>query len=252
MVGEPGTKAKNKRLEAGIELEWQEGRRPRWRVRAKVGQEGGRKIRPALWRVFLPRAPLAGLWSQNISWGPHGHDQWKTYMEYHLLNCISSGQPHMLIHVGIDKSIPPSCIFCTSPIPFLGNWFENQQAVSSYVPLKGKCLNSSSQNFWDPASFVQCIFYSSLHIMTSEDLMNCFPYFIQLVDNNVEKDITWTSCSLPLESPFISIFDTLFCHLLVLWLREAVPKKKVPIQEPVLLGTNPRSIAYNLMILASY
>lgn len=88
--------------------------------------------------------------------------------------------------------------------------------------------------------------------MTSEDLMNCFPYFIQLVDNNVEKDITRTSCSLPLESPFISIFDTLFCHLLVLWLGEAVPKKKVPIQEPVLLGTNPRSIAYNLMILASY
>lgn len=88
--------------------------------------------------------------------------------------------------------------------------------------------------------------------MTSEDLMNCFPYFIQLMDNNIEKDITRTSYSLPLESPIISIIDTLFCHLLVLWPGEAVPKKKVPIQEPVLLGTNPRSIAYNLKILASY
>ena len=87
--------------------------------------------------------------------------------------------------------------------------------------------------------------------MTSEDLMNRFPYFIQLMDNNVERDITRTSDSIPLESPFIS-HDTLFCHLLVLRPGEAVPKKKVPIQEPVLLGTNPRSIAYNLMILASY
>ena len=48
MVGEPRTKAKNKRLEAGTESGWQEGRRPRGRVRAKAGQEGGRKIRPVL------------------------------------------------------------------------------------------------------------------------------------------------------------------------------------------------------------
>lgn len=88
--------------------------------------------------------------------------------------------------------------------------------------------------------------------MTSEDLMNRFPYFIQLMDKNVEKVITRTSDSIPLESPFVSVIDTLFCHLLVLRPGEAVPKKKVPIQEPVLLGTNPRSVAYNLMILASY
>ena len=42
--------------------------------------------------------------------------------------------------------------------------------------------------------------------MTSEDLMNCFPYFIQLMDNNIEKDITRTSYSLPLESQFCFIF----------------------------------------------
>lgn len=88
--------------------------------------------------------------------------------------------------------------------------------------------------------------------MTSEDLMNCFPYFIQLMDNSIEKDITRTSYSIPLESPFISAIDTLFCHLLVLRPGEAVPKNKVSIQEPVLLGTNPRSTAYNLMIWASY
>lgn len=158
MVGEPRTKAKNKGLEEGTQSGWQEGRRPRWRVRAKAGQEGGRKVRPALWRVLLLRAPLASLWPQNISWDPHGRDQWKTYMEYRLLNCIRSGQPHMLIHVGVNKFFPSSCILCTFPIPFLGNWFENQQAVSSYVPLKWKCLDLSSQNVWDPASFVQCIF----------------------------------------------------------------------------------------------
>ena len=87
--------------------------------------------------------------------------------------------------------------------------------------------------------------------MTSEDLMNCFPYFIQLVGKNVEKDIARTSYSVPPESPSIRTSDTLFSYFLVLCPGEGVPKERAPTQKPALLA-NPRSIAYNLAILASY
>lgn len=87
--------------------------------------------------------------------------------------------------------------------------------------------------------------------MTSEDLMNCFPYFIQLVGKNVENDIARPSYSVPPESPFTSTSDILSSHFLFLCPGEGVPKEKAPTQKPALLA-NPRSIAYNLMILASY
>lgn len=49
--------------------------------------------------------------------------------------------------------------------------------------------------------------------MISEDLMNHFPYFIQLVDKNIEKDLArTTSYSISPESPFISAIDTATCE----------------------------------------
>lgn len=53
---------------------------------------------------------------------------------------------------------------------------------------------------WDPASVIQGISYSSFHFMTSENLTNFFPYFIQLMDKNVARDTQKTACHQKLHS----------------------------------------------------
>ena len=151
-------------------------------IRAKVGQEGGRKTRCHWEGVVCPGLPWlgAGLRASVENWRRCGQCIWEDC----LPTCMGFwAAPQVNSHRTNLTNDPPaqlySLLYAFFSL-FSGDRLWDQHATCNPILLRNENIwvHSSPRIFWGPASFIQCIHYSFSRFMTSEDLTHCSPYFI--------------------------------------------------------------------------